>query len=77
MDTTSRAAAVYSVAIIMERSMLAGNRWQTEQWEAKGVLRDSAPAGSAEQVIVRDEKHTRILFPGHQIRLYRDEAEGY
>jgi Protein of unknown function (DUF3305) len=77
MDATSLAAAAYPVAVIMERSTLAGNRWQTEQWEAKGVLRDDAPAGGAEQVIVHDEKHTQILFPGHQIRLYRDEAEGY
>ena len=61
----------------MERIALAGNRWQTEQWEARGVIRDAAPPGSAEQVIVRGEKLTQISFPGHQIRLYRDEAEGY
>jgi hypothetical protein len=77
MDATGLPATVYPVAVIMELSTLAGNRWQTEQWEARRVLRDNAPAGSAEQVIVRDEKHTQILFPGHQIRLYRDEAEGY
>lgn len=64
------------VAVIMERVALA-NRWITEKWEAKGVVRDTAPPGSAEQVIVREEKLTQILFPGHVIRLQRDEAEGY
>jgi hypothetical protein len=64
------------VAVIMERVALA-NRWITEKWEAKGVVRDMAPQGSAEQVIVREEKLTQVLFPGHVIRLQRDEAEGY
>ncbi len=77
MDATSPAATLYPLAVIMERRTLADTRWQTEQWEATLVVRDTAPAGSAEQVIMRDEKRTQILFPGHQIRLYRDEAEGY
>jgi len=64
------------VAVIMERVALA-NRWITEKWEAKGVVPDMAPQGSAEQVIVREEKLTQMLFPGHVIRLQRDEAEGY
>ena len=73
----SRPATVYPVTVIMECNALAGNRWQTVQWEAKGVVRDTAPAGSAEQVIERSDQLTRIAFPGHEIRLYRDEAEGY
>ncbi len=77
MDATRPPVTVYPVAVIMERSTLAGNRWQTEQWEARAVVRDTAPAGSAEQVIVSGAELTQILFPGHQIRLYRDEAEGY
>lgn len=64
------------VAVIMERVALA-NRWVTEKWEAKGVVRDTAPQGTAEHVIVQEEKLTQFLFPGHVIRLHRDEAEGY
>lgn len=69
-------AASYPVAVIMERMVLT-NRWVSEQWEAKGVVHDISPPGTAEQVIVRTEQLTQILFPGHVIRLYRDEAEGY
>ncbi|MFN7086135.1 MAG: DUF3305 domain-containing protein [Burkholderiales bacterium] len=66
----------YPIAVIMERAALA-NRWASEQWEAKGVVRDIMPAGAAHQVIVDEEKLTQILFPGHVLRLQRDEAEGY
>ena len=61
----------------MECRTLAGNRWQTLQWEACGVVPDAAPVGAAEPAIAHDGPLTRIIFPGHQIRLFRDEAEGY
>jgi len=69
-------ASSFPVAVIMERAELS-SRWITEKWEAKGVVRDTAPRGTPEQVIVRQEKLTHILFPGHVIKLNRDEAEGY
>jgi hypothetical protein len=68
--------APYPIAIVMERVRLA-NRWGTERWETKGVVRDVSPAGSAEQVIVSGENTTQILFPGHILKLHPDEAEGY
>ena len=68
--------ASYPIAVIMERVALA-NRWAGEKWEAKGVVRDIMPEGSAQQVIVDEERLTQILFPGHVLRLQRDEAEGY
>ena len=77
MDATSPTATVYPVAVIMELTALTGNRWQTTQWEARGVLPDTAPPGSTEEVTVRNDKLTQIVFAGHQIRLHRDEAEGY
>lgn len=77
MDAINPAVTVYPVAVIMECRTLVGNRWLTAQWEAQGVVPDTAPAGSAEQVLMRDEKFTRIVYPGYQIRLFRDEAEGY
>src|SRR5262245_42187971 len=36
------ASAPYTLAVIMERARLA-DRWGTEQWEAKGVVHDTAP----------------------------------
>jgi hypothetical protein len=78
MDAINPPVTVCNVAVIMERKALAGNRWLTAQWDASGVVRDTAPAGAAEQqVIVHDDNLTRIVYPGHQIRLYRDVAEGY
>ena len=68
--------APYPIAVIMERVRLA-NRWATERWEAKGVVRDVTPPGSGERVIVNDERITQILFPGFVLKLYPDEAEGY
>lgn len=68
--------APYPIAVIMERTKLA-NRWATERWEAKGVVRDALPSGSSERVIVSDERTTQILFPGFVLKLHPDEAEGY
>ncbi|MBI4193747.1 MAG: DUF3305 domain-containing protein [Betaproteobacteria bacterium] len=65
-----------SVAVIMERVVL-NSRWTSEKWEAKGVVRDASPPGAPYRVIVRNEQLTQLLFPGHVIRLRRDEAEGY
>jgi hypothetical protein len=69
-------ATSYPVAVIMERSALI-NRWASEMWEAKGVVRDSAPAGTPHSLIVRGQTLTQFLFPGHTLRLQRSEAEGY
>ena len=77
MDTLIQPDNVLPVAVIMERTTLAANRWQTEQWDARGVVHDTAPTGTAERVIVRRDNLLQVLHPGHQIRLFRDEAEGY
>ena len=60
----------------MERIRLT-DRWATERWEAKGVVRDLMPPGSGERVIVSDERMTQVLFPGFVLKLHPDEAEGY
>lgn len=73
-DTQS--ASSCSVAVVMERAALV-NRWASEKWEARGVVRDDAPRGTPCRVIVRGERLTQYLFPGHVIALHRDEAEGY
>lgn len=71
------ALAPYPIAVIMERVKLA-NRWATERWETKGVMRDVAPsAGGGGRVILSDESTTQMLFSGVALRLHVDEAEGY
>jgi hypothetical protein len=73
---TTSSLAPYSLAVIMERVKLE-HRWADERWAARGVVRDTLPAGSAERVIVSGERMTQILFPGFVLRLHPDEAEGY
>lgn len=66
----------YALAVIMQRMVLA-NRWGTEQWEAKGVVRDMLEPGDLPRVIVQRENFMQMLFPGYRVQLARDEAEGY
>jgi hypothetical protein len=69
-------AAPYRLAVIMERGRVEG-RWAGDTWEAKGIVQDLSPAGSAERVILEDAKTKQILFPGMTLRLTPAEAEGY
>jgi hypothetical protein len=75
-DTTPSPTAPYLLGVIMERALIPG-RWSTEKWEAKGVVRDNRPVGATSEVILRDERTTQFLFPGFELKLRRDEAEGY
>jgi hypothetical protein len=72
----SIAAAACGVAVIMEHVVLA-SRWTSEKWEATGVVCDVSPPGTPHRVIVQGGEMTQLLFPGHVLRLQRDEAEGY
>ena len=76
MKSNDITAATYPIAVIMERIKLA-NPWLPYRWEARGVVRDIFPVGSSDRIIVRDERQLQILFPGLELRLMRDEAEGY
>lgn len=62
-------------AVVMQRTAL-NNRWVSEKWEAGSVLPDIDP-GAAPRVIVHTADMTQVLFSGLQIKLQRDEAEGY
>jgi len=63
------------VAVIMQRRTLE-SRWQSEAWEPVGVLLDYEGAAGA-RVIVQDGATTQWLYPGFDIELRRDEADGY
>ncbi|MDA1117400.1 MAG: DUF3305 domain-containing protein [Proteobacteria bacterium] len=63
------------VAVVMQRRVLQ-HRWQSEVWEAVGVLAPyDAPGGP--RAIVEGENASQWLHPGLRLRLYRDDAEGY
>lgn len=64
----------YPLAIIMQCKTV-GTRWVTEQWEAQGVVHDTTVGGP--RVIVEREGLRQILFPGFELRLHPEEAEGY
>lgn len=52
----------------MERRALAGNRWASHQWVVAALLPQDEPAVSTEDA---------RLFGPFEVRLFRDEAEGY
>ncbi len=65
-----------AVAVVMQKTLL-DNRWQSEQWEAVGVVPDEEPAGAVPRCLQKGDKQELWLYPGFVIALYRDEAEGY
>jgi len=66
----------WPAAVIMERMAIV-NRWADERWETRGIVRDTEASGASSRMLIQTEKLTQTLYPGHVIRLYRDEAEGY
>ena len=76
MDITGVTAATYRLAVIMERTALA-SPWQPYRWEAKGVVRDIFEPAADGRMMLRDEQLLQMLYPGFELKLQRDEAEGY
>ena len=63
------------VAIIMRRRIVQG-RWQSEAWEPVGVLADAGEHGAA-RLIAEQDGLSQWLYPGFEVELRRDEADGY
>ena len=66
---------VLSIAVIIERRAL-DNRWQSETWEAIGVIPDPGNAVQA-RLLMQDGERAQWLYGGLELKLYRDEAENY
>src|SRR2546425_12615055 len=66
-----------AVAVVMERTPLANNRWQSEKWEPVGVVPDASEPGAVPRALVENEVRAQWLYPGFKLELFRDEAEGY
>jgi len=61
------------VSIILERVPLE-SRWASHRWDVCGVIPD---VGGESHTIVDTEALLRKVYPGFELGLYRDEAEGY
>jgi len=61
------------VSIILERVPVE-SRWVTHQWDLRGVVPD---VGGDPHTIVDSDALLRKVYPGFELALYRDEAEGY
>ncbi|MBD3609414.1 MAG: DUF3305 domain-containing protein [Gammaproteobacteria bacterium] len=69
----------FPLSIVMQKTTVSNNIWETEQWAAIGVVvgeRQLANDADSE-VIHRDDKSEQILFPGYAVTLYKDECESY
>jgi hypothetical protein len=66
------------VAVIMQRRAL-DNRWQSETWEPFGIVLNhvSEDGRSAPSRLVEEGAITQWLHPGFELKLFRDETEGY
>ena len=65
----------FQAAVLMQWTRL-DDRWQSEKWEATGVVEDQG-VQTEPSVISSDASSARWLHPGYELMLYPDEAEGY
>lgn len=68
--------ACFSLAVIMERSALSGNRWASHTWRAAGVVVDGGADGGRSEA-GGGATVLRVVHRGFQVRLFVDECESY
>jgi len=61
------------VSVILER-IAVESRWEDHQWRIAGVVPD---VGGEPRDIVMHESLSQRIFPGFELVLHKDEAEGY
>ena len=61
------------IAVILEREAVE-SRWQSHRWQLLGVVPD---VGGESRTILDTPQSLRRLYPGFDVTLFRDEAEGY
>lgn len=64
------------VAVVMRRIPLT-SRWQPYRWQPAELTAEPLLLDERARCLRDDPDDTRWLFPGFEIRLYTDEAEGY
>ena len=61
------------LAVILQREAVE-SRWESHRWQLLDVIPD---VGGAPRTILDSGKLLRRLFPGFEVTLFPDEAEGY
>ena len=61
------------LAVILQREAVE-SRWESHRWQLLDVIPD---VGGTARTILDSEKLLRRLFPGFEVTLFPDEAEGY
>ena len=61
------------IAAILER-LAVESRWETHRWSLLGVIPD---VGGEPRTLIDDPRQLQRLYPGLEVALYPDEAEGY
>ena len=67
------------VAVLMQRDRLV-SRWQRWRWSLLDVMPDAGSEAAADgppRCLVWTAPQSQWLYPGCEVRLYRDEAQGY
>jgi hypothetical protein len=61
------------IAVVLQREAVQG-RWESHRWDLHGIVPD---VGGEAHTIREDARTLQRLYPGFELTLYRDEAEGY
>ncbi|NUZ06856.1 DUF3305 domain-containing protein [Piscinibacter koreensis] len=64
------------VAVVIER-VREPNRWQDWAFSIVDVVPDEPAFGAEPRVLRDDGRRCRTLYPGFELELFRDQAEGY
>ena len=65
-----------TVSVVMQRIAIA-NRWQAHQWRPIALQTGAIGLGRTPYCLQADQADSRWCFPGFEVRLFSDEAEGY
>lgn len=65
------------LAVILAREERRVGRWRVPAWTARGVLAGKSVGDAGRRLLRCDDHGQEWLFGGLELRLYRDEAEGY
>ena len=62
------------IAVVLLREVVEDSRWESHRWQVLGVVPD---VGGEARTIHEDRATLHRLFPGLDLTLFADEAEGY
>lgn len=67
------------VAVVMRKERITGpmRRWQEWRWVLDDVVANEPTFGTEVRLLYKDDTQERWLHPGHVVRLFKDDAEGY